>query len=1028
MSLLAFGFKKKNSPDKIPCSDSDKENKKGIKLKNKRKNKTIDKTKITPVKKSRKSLDASSDKIKSTIKIENKTGKNGDKSMKNDVQRSRPNVLSFGEHVHNSLLFLKKENLKDKRQRTPDSPLYDESSLWISPSQLKDMKLTPAIKIWWNFKQVHYDTVLFFKVGKFYELYHMDADVGVQHLNLLHMRGNMSHCGFPEISYGKFATKLVSLGFKVARIEQTETPQQMRERTGKSSGCVSRALCRILTPGTRTLSVRDNFRGTDAYKVDGKTKLLTLHQQSDNKFSFVLCDPTIAKFYFDTFEEDTNFGTLKTLLLTEAPAEIVCVKNNLSDRVLELIKKMLTFNKGKPDTSVFTFISKAELNYSLDSCDEPSLKQIIQESHTCEVATACLQYLKRCLVYKELISYGDFNLYFARKVINNQNKIDVEVVDFDEPDAPKMILDSLALANLDIIQTALGSNSREFTLFHFLNHCCTHFGARNLRKWVTCPLYDIEAIERRLAVVKVFNDLHVELRPIRKSFHKVSDIERMLSKAYALGKADDVAILYEAAKFEQRKIKLLDSLLGAVNLMVDVLKGLEHTVKDNKAIANSVGGVLLIQLLAQCSLEQLTLEIQEFSLQIDEVKRYLELNNEIKPPEILEVVQKIESELERESTGFDGKIKFWSGGSGSERFQIEVANKFLPKNKSAPAHWELKTTKKGFRRFHTKAIKDLVERLCQLEDVVASQGRQKLTVAFSQLDVLKFSLMKVILAGRQIDCLWALSIASLDGVWCKPSFISNSDEPRLSLKEVRHPVVARIVEMKGSQFVPNDLELSSVILLTGPNMGGKSTLLRQTCISVVLAQIGSFVPASSCRMTLFDRVFTRAGAKDCVLQGQSTFAVELFETAVALEHATNKSLVAMDELGRGTSTFDGSAIAYAVLLELAAKGCAAVFSTHYFDVVTAVKNNARIIPRQMKCLEITDENASNDVTFLYKLVEGSSENSFGVNIGKIAGLPLVVIEKAKQKSEEFQLRSQVFRAMGEKDIKKIEELSNKAQG
>lgn len=991
MSLFSFGFKK--TPTKngtISCGESDKENESIIdvtKIEQKRKTETKTET-VKPLKRqkqhpnniAKRRKTASSTKIKPTLGI---------------VEESKSQVLTFGEHTHNFLGFLNKENIRDKRQRPKSDVNYDESTLWISPSDLKKMKLTPAMKIWWNFKIDNFDTVLFFKVGKFYELYHMDSDIAVKELNLLHMKGKTSHCGFPETSFSKFANRLINLGYKVARIEQVETPAQMRERTGKSSGCVKRALCRVLTPGTRTLSERTKSSSeSQSSLLDGKVKLLCLHQQ-ERKFHFVLLDPTTAKLNVDSFLDDSSYGTLKTILLTESPAEILFLRNNLDDDVLTIIKTLLSCQRGTRGCSILTAISPQNIKTTIDDSISSSTKAKIVATRCETISSLCFEYLKRCKIYDEVVGYDAFSHYFARENTENSSS-ETANIDFDFPNSNKMTLDALALVNLDIVGNREKTN---FPVFKYINHCCTKFGTRNLRKWLLSPLCEAQDINKRLDAIEVFNTLNSELRPVRKQFHKVGDVERLLSKCFALGQTTDEAVIYEADKVEKKKLHFLITLLTSLKLLLTVLSDLKRIISTDSDVSLAKGKELLLALFEQCCLTEVETDLIAFETSVESVKQFLDTQDISENPDIVSIRSLLEKELDQARENVHPSIKFWTGGVGDDRFQLEVTEKALPRKKSAPNDWYLKTTTKGKRRFHTARIKSLVEKLIVVENEISSKGREKLRETFSLLDDLKFNFFTVLLAGKQIDCLWALSVLSLDSIWCRPKLLPFEGKPQLIVTQARHPVVAMLLESEGKHFVENDIKLENIFLLTGSNMGGKSTLIRQVCIIAILAQIGSFVPAASCATTIFDRVFTRAGAKDCILKGQSTFAVELFETKIAIDNATERSLVAMDELGRGTSTFDGSAIAYAVLLELARKKCAAIFSTHYFDVVSSVKDKDNIRLKQMKCIQLDAKDRN--VTFLYTLVDGCASQSHGANVGELAGLPKEVLMLAEKKTTEF---------------------------
>eukprot|EP00158_Paraphelidium_tribonemae_P008718 Partr_v1_DN28659_c1_g1_i1_m50553 putative Component of the post-replicative DNA mismatch repair system (MMR). Heterodimerizes with msh-2 to form MutS beta, which binds to DNA mismatches thereby initiating DNA repair. Msh-3 provides substrate-binding and substrate-specificity to the complex. When bound, the MutS beta heterodimer bends the DNA helix and shields approximately 20 base pairs. Acts mainly to repair insertion-deletion loops (IDLs) from 2 to 13 nucleotides in size, but can also repair b len=375
--------------------------------------------------------------------------------------------------------------------------------------------------------------------------------------------------------------------------------------------------------------------------------------------------------------------------------------------------------------------------------------------------------------------------------------------------------------------------------------------------------------------------------------------------------------------------------------------------------------------------------------------------------EILDEVSRIEKELndhlkeQKEALGCS-ELKFKD--LGKELYQIEVPLKAVTR---VPNNWLKRSGTKAVSRFHSpflvKKVREYQEAM-EKKTVILAQLFQRV---LGRMDAMSVHFKSAIKLCAELDCLVSLANVSsflagiLGGDVCRPEYIENNggSQGHLEVENLRHPC---LVANTSTEFVANNLNLggnqdqTSMILLTGPNMGGKSTMLRQSCIVIVMAQLGCHVPASKCRMTIFDRIFTRIGANDNILAGQSTFMVELTETARILSEATPRSMVILDELGRGTSTFDGYGIAYSVLTHLATKiKCLGLFSTHYGLLTGEYAKSPSVRMMYMQCIANANER---DVTFLYKLIDGVSPKSYGMNVAHMAGIPDSVVERAENKA------------------------------
>ncbi|KAF9438134.1 DNA mismatch repair protein msh6 [Entomortierella beljakovae] len=357
---------------------------------------------------------------------------------------------------------------------------------------------------------------------------------------------------------------------------------------------------------------------------------------------------------------------------------------------------------------------------------------------------------------------------------------------------------------------------------------------------------------------------------------------------------------------------------------------------------------------------------------------------------------------------------------GKEIYQLEVSNKV-----SVPKNWKKMSGTSAASRYYNPELTILVTQLQEARETKTAIMKELQGRLYAKFDENYKDWLKAVKIIAEIDCLCSLSKSSsaLGSPACRPEFV-DSEKSVLELEGLRHPCVIPGI---ATDFIPNDTvlggETSNLILLTGPNMGGKSTLLRQTCVAIIMAQLGCYVPAEKCTLTPFDRIFTRIGANDNILAGQSTFMVELSETSKILAEATERSMVILDELGRGTSTFDGYAIAYSVLHELSTRiGCLGLFSTHYGTLTSEFERDPNVALMHMACQV---DQANREVTFLYKLIEGVCEKSYGMNVAHMAGVPRKIVDRAEEMADAFELKQESKR---EEEKKVMQGTKNIGQG
>ncbi|XP_059515886.1 DNA mismatch repair protein Msh6 isoform X5 [Myotis daubentonii] len=977
---------------------------------------------------------------------------------------SRPAVW-----YHETLEWLKEEKRRDVHRRRPDHPDFDASTLYVPEDFLNSC--TPGMKKWWQIKSQNFDLVIFYKVGKFYELYHMDALTGVSELGLVFMKGNWAHSGFPEIAFGRYSDSLVQKGYKVARVEQTETPEMMEARCrkmahiSKHDRVVRREICRIITKGTQTYSVLEGDPSENYSKY-----LLSLKEKEEDTsghtrvYGVCFVDASLGKFFIGQFSDDRHCSRFRTLVAHYPPVQVLFERGNLSTETKMILKGSLSssLQEGLIPGSQFWDAAKTlrtllEEEYFKEKLNEDSgvvlphvLKGMTSESDSLgltpgeksELALSalggCVFYLKKCLIDQELLSMANFEEYIP---------LDSDMVSVKRPDAvfskvnQRMVLDSVTLNNLEIFLN--GTNgSTEGTLLEKIDTCHTPFGKRLLKQWLCAPLCNPFAINDRLDAIEDLMFVPDKITEVVDLLKKLPDLERLLSKIHNVGSPlksqnhpDSRAIMYEETTYSKKKIIDFLSALEGFKVICKIIGIMEEVIDDFKSkILKQV--ITLRTKNPEGHFPDLTVELNRWDTAFDHEKArktgvitpkvgfdsdYDQALADIKENEqsLLEYLEKQRSRIGCRT------IVYW--GIGRNRYQLEIPENFTTRN--LPEEYELKSTKKGCKRYWTKTIEKKLANLINAEERRDVSLKDCMRRLFYNFDKNYKNWQAAVECIAVLDVLLCLANYSRggDGPMCRPVvLLPKEDTPVfLDLKGSRHPCITKT--FFGDDFIPNDILIgceekeeengkASCVLVTGPNMGGKSTLMRQAGLLVVIAQMGCYVPAEVCRLTPIDRVFTRLGASDRIMSGESTFFVELSETASILTHATAHSLVLVDELGRGTATFDGTAIASAVVKELAENiKCRTLFSTHYHSLVEDYSQNVAVRLGHMACMvENECEDPSQEtITFLYKFIKGACPKSYGFNAARLANLPEEVIQKGHRKAREFEKTTHSLRLFRE---------------
>uniref|UniRef100_J3MXB1 DNA mismatch repair protein n=1 Tax=Oryza brachyantha TaxID=4533 RepID=J3MXB1_ORYBR len=927
----------------------------------------------------------------------------------------------FGQRQAEKFKFLG-EGRKDAKGRRPGNPSYDPRTLSLSPQFLNG--LTGGQRQWWEFKSQHMDKVLFFKMGKFYELFEMDAHVGAKELDLQYMKGDQPHCGFPEKNFEVNLEKLAKKGYRVLVVEQTETPEQLelrRKKTGVKDKVVRREICATVTKGTLTEgeSLLANPDPLYLFSVAESYQCFSDKNKEGLTIGVCIVDVSTSKFIVGQFQDDPERHGLCSILSEIRPAEIIKPANMLSPET----EKALKSNTRDPLIN--------NLLPSMEFWDaEKTIHEIKQYYCSLDTPTAGAQnnfaHLPELL--RELIEAGDKtyalsalggSLFYLRQALLDEKLLPCAEFErltcsgLTSPIRKHMILDAAALENLEILENARNGDLSG-TLYAQLNHCVTGFGKRLLKRWIARPLYDHQEILQRQSAIATFKGSGHECAiQFRKDLTRLPDMERLLARLFSScdknGRSSKSVVLYEDAS--KRLLYQFTTALRGCQQMY-------YACSSISMLTSTEGSSLLNDLLSPGKrLPHVSSILDHFRDAFDWAEA--DRNGRIIPREGCDpeydaaciAIEEIESSLEnylkeqRELLS-DSSLKYVN--VGKDVYLIEMPDnlrEFVPRN------YQLQSTKKGFYRYWTPEVKELISELSKAEAEKEAKLKcilQKLIQLFVEHHSKWRKLVSVV---AELDVLISLAIASdfFEGPTCCPIIKESygpDDTPILHARNLGHPTL-RSDSLGSGSFVPNDIKMggpgnASFIVLTGPNMGGKSTLLRQVCLTIILAQIGANVPAESFELSLVDRMFVRMGARDHIMAGQSTFLVELMETASVLSSATKNSIVALDELGRGTSTSDGQAIAASVLEYLVHRvQCLGLFSTHYHRLA-AENEGSKVSLCHMACEISKGEGGLEEVTFLYKLTPGSCPKSYGVNVARLAGIPASVLRRANEKSIDFE--------------------------
>ncbi|TRY78012.1 hypothetical protein TCAL_12766 [Tigriopus californicus] len=869
---------------------------------------------------------------------------------------------------------------RDAQGHSPEDPDFDPGTLRV-PAQFL-AKQTPAQRQWWEMKARHFDTVLFFKMGKFYELFHMDALIGVQACGMLLMKKEMAHCGFPESALQRYVDILVGQGYKVARIEQTETPQMMAARVqregkkGPDAKAVRREICQIVSSGTRINSL-DHDDCLLLLYTPPSMESVGQESGSCSEVGVAVFQPSVMKLFIGTLFSVADTAEILTLIQIVRPTEIVSdpsIPQSWKDSLIAFQPLRLRWQTSPPALEGdYAFLKEQRYGDDLKPFSAEDFMNrhavLVKETSSKQAFLWMLTTLKESLIDQAVISNGDV-LPLTDVLMANSKDSHLQFY-------------GNALCNLDI----LPGKPEQKGLIHVLDRTLTASGKRLLRQWLAHPLANGQEIKHRQDILKSLDASIVQ--DCRSDMKGLGDLEKHLARLCLYGfKAknhpDNRAILYET-KLSSRLAKSLQAILTGFTAYVSILRRLlkiEPNMHD----------------MTQSSLNEVHSHCEKFTRFLSKVDGddtfVIPSGFNVFYDEVLQrkddVTRRSEEFLEEQSRHFGTSLKFW--GTGSNRFQLEVPESLA---KKANNRYTLASQKKGFKRYSTSETLALCQEMEELEVELQDMHGDVVTEMVRQFSSHKFLWQVVIKSVAQVDCFFSLYLFNEDDSESKtlPHILSDAKNPSIQIRQGQHPILNYVKKGEADGVViPNTIDLGmEMFILTGPNMGGKSTLMRQTALLVALAQLGVKVPAEEMSFYPVDKIFSRMGASDNIMEGKSTFLMELLETSTVFQNMTSNSLVLIDELGRGTSTYDGCAIALATLEFLAGK-CRGLFSTHYHEIFRYIDR----IPGKISLHYMDFMKENEDVVFLYQLKKGRCTESHGLNVAKLAGIPEDIIEKASR--------------------------------
>ena len=875
------------------------------------------------------------------------------------MEKEKDSITDTNENKLKTARQNKEEQAIQNRKKTIENAISTKQALAEISS------FSPMMQHYLETKSKHVDTVLFYRLGDFYEMFFDDA-INVSRELELTLTGKecgredrAPMCGIPYHAGEIYAAKLIAKGYKVAICEQLEDPKNAK-------GIVKRDVIKIMTPGTIT----------DGNLLDETQNnfIMSIYKEG-LYFGLAICDISTGEFLSTQINEDNNFSKLIDEISRFNPSEII-VNPMMNESVEEMetirarFTSFITIDKASPkeELSVNTgekfvpdiFNMKSEIGELDTKFDLETIKKTFEIfDHNNEKIENFKEYDLAISAIGILLKYIEET---QKTKATNLNKITIYKT------TKYMTLDISARRNLELTEK-LRDKSKRGTLLWVLDKTATSMGGRLLRRWISDPLIDEGEINQRLDGVEELKNSPILRDDLRDSLKSVYDIERLAGKiSYGTANARDLATLKGSIamlpeilhSLGRAQSKVLTEMHDNLDTLEDIFELIDNAIVEEPPMTIKEGGLIK----------------KGYNSDIDEL---LEATTNGKL-----WLTKLEAD-EREKTGIKNLRISYNKVFG---YYIEVTKSFLsqvPKDR-----YIRKQTLTTAERFITEELKAMEDKIVGAQERIVNLEYDIFVKIRNQIKENSKRLQNAATIVSKLDVLCSLAQVAQDMNYTKP-IVDNSDI--IDIKDGRHPVIEKI--LPSGDFVENDIYMNSaedrLNIITGPNMAGKSTYMRQAALITLMAQIGSFVPASSAHIGVVDKIFTRIGASDDLAMGESTFMVEMKEVSTILKNATPKSLVILDEIGRGTSTYDGLSIAWAVAEYISKLHAKTLFATHYHELVDLEGKLDGA-----KNYHVTVKERGEDIIFLRKIVPGGTDESYGIHVAKLAGLPKETTKRANE--------------------------------
>ena len=824
-------------------------------------------------------------------------------------------------------------------------------------------ELSPMMKHYMQIKEQYQDCIIFYRLGDFYEMFFDDAKTASRELEITLTGRDCGQeerapmCGVPFHAAESYIARLIERGYKVAICEQLEDAKETK-------GMVKRDVIRVVTPGTVI----------EANMLDEKKNnfIMSIYKKGIY-FGVAVCDVTTGTFLSTKIEANNNFALLLDELSKYNPAEIIVNKMLFNCKAeIDEIKLRFKAYVNCFDEEIFkTDIESLKANYSFIDDNEKQIENIDESDLQIPAINGLLDYLNQTQKIK-LEHINMIKMYSITKY---------------------MSLNCTARRNLELTEK-MNDKSKKGTLLWVLDKTYTSMGGRLLRKWINEPLIDVTEINKRLNAVEELKDNLIFRGDIIDSLRRIYDIERLVGKiAYGNTNARDMISLKNSLKqlpylkniLASSKSELLQNLYLSLDELSDIHDLIEQAIIEDPPITITEGGIIKLG----------------YNEEVDELKNAtLQGKNWLIE---LEVKEKEETGIKNLKVGFNKVFGYF----------FEVTKSYL---NLVPDRYIRKQTLANCERYITEELNELESKILGAETKAVDLEYKLFIEIRNKIAVNIERLQKAANIVSSLDVLTSFAIVAEDLNYAKPD-VDNGGV--IDIKGGRHPVIEKMIP--SGTFIDNDTYLDKqndrLSIITGPNMAGKSTYMRQVALIVLMAQLGSFVPATSAKIGVVDKIFTRVGASDDLAMGQSTFMVEMMEVAEILREATASSLVILDEIGRGTSTYDGLSIAWAVVEHIANKekcGAKTLFATHYHELTELEEQIEGV-----RNYSIAVKEKGEDVIFLRKIVSGGTDESYGVHVAKLAGVPQEVVKRSNEILKTLERKSILGKKNQEKENKKV---------